>query len=238
MTTAYRPAATISLSRFLSDPRLLGPDFAAPSWDNWKVTLKAAFGERMTEPERERFRELAARDPPTKRVRELWLAIGRRGGKDSIAAAVATYLAVYGNFQPFLRRGEKAVIACIAVDREQAGIVFNYIKAQFEQIDLLRSLLVSAKDDTIALSTGVQIVVATNSFRGRRGYTLACAIFDELAFWRDEAYVNPDVEVYSALTKSMITLHAAGAMIIGISSVYRKSGLLYDKVTAPPRPTR
>jgi len=85
-TAAYRPAATISLSRFLADPNLLGPDFAAPSWDAWKVTLKAAFGERLTPDETTRFRELAGRDPPTKRVRELWLAIGRRGGKDSIAA--------------------------------------------------------------------------------------------------------------------------------------------------------
>jgi hypothetical protein len=230
-TATYRPATTLSLSRFLTDSNLLGRDFAAPSWDAWKVTLKAAFGEHLTPDETTRFRELAARDPPQRRVRELWLAIGRRGGKDSIAAAVATYLAVYGDFQPFLRRGEKAVIACIAVDREQAGIVFGYIKATFEQIPLLKSLLRFAKGDTIALSNGVEIVVATNSFRGIRGRTVAVAIFDEIAFWRDEAYANPDVEIYNALSPSMITLRDAGAMVIGISTVYCKSGLLYDKVT-------
>jgi hypothetical protein len=40
------------------------------------------------------------------------------------------------------------------------------------------------------------------------------------------------VEVYTALTSGMITLLPAGAMVIGISSVYRKSGLLYDKIAA------
>jgi hypothetical protein len=231
MTAAYRPGTMVSLSRFLTDPGLLGRDFGAPSWDAWKITLKGAFGEPMTADEIARFRELAQRDPPERRVRELWLAIGRRGGKDSSAAAIEAYLAVYGDFQRFLRRGEKAVIVCLAVDREQAGIVFGYIKATFEQIPLLAQLLVSAKDDTVKLSNGVEIVVSTNTFRGIRGRTVACAIFDEVAFWRDEAYANPDVEVYNALKSGMITLRDAGAMVIGISTVYRKGGLLYYKIT-------
>jgi phage terminase large subunit-like protein len=231
MTAAYRPGTTVTLSRFLTDPSLLGRDFAGPSWDAWRVTLKGAFGEPMSSAEIGRFRELAGRDPPERRVRELWLAIGRRGGKDSSAAAIAAYLAVYGDFQRFLRRGEKAVIACLAVDREQAGIVFGYIKATFEQTPLLAQLLVSAKDDTVKLSNGVDIVVATNTFRGIRGKTVACAILDEVSFWRSDEYANPDVEVLNALMPGMITLRDAGAMVIGISTVYRKGGLLYDKVT-------
>ena len=48
------------------------------------------------------------------------------------------------------------------------------------------------------------------------GSPVACAIFDECAYWRDELSANPDVEVLAALTPSMITLHDAGAMLIGM----------------------
>jgi hypothetical protein len=218
-----------SISTFLDRPELLGRDFAAPSWAAWKLTLKAALAEPMTPEERDRFRLLAERDPPTRRVRELWLAIGRRAGKDSIASAVATYLAVFGNFKKHLRRGERATVLCLAVDRTQAGIVFGYIKSYFDEIPLLHALLVRADNGVIELNNGVDIVVATNSFRAIRGRTVACAILDELAFWRDENFANPDVEVYNALMPSLITLRASGAMLIAISTVYRKQGLLYEK---------
>jgi len=227
-----RGMSALPLSSFLTDPSLLGRDFAGPSWDAWKVVLAAAFGEPLTAAEAARFRELADRDPPRRRVEELWLAVGRRAGKDSIASAIATYLAVYGDFARFLRRGEAARIACLAVDRDQARIVFNYIKAYFEEIPLLRPLLVSAKDDIVRLNNGVEIIVATNSFRGIRGGTIACAIFDEVAFWRDTDFANPDAEVYRALKPAMISLRDGSAMLIGISTVHKRSGLLYDKVTA------
>jgi hypothetical protein len=220
---------TIPISQFITDPALLGGDFASSSWDAWRITLKAAFAEPMTEAERARFREMAERDPPARRVRELWLAIGRRGGKDSTAAAVATYAACCGNFQAHLRRGERAVILCLAVDRDQAQIVFSYIRANFEDTPLLRSMLVSATADTLELSNGVSIVVATNSFRGIRGRTVALAILDECSYWRSDQSSNPDVEVYSALLPGLATLRAAGSMIVGISTVYRRSGLLFEK---------
>jgi len=223
---------TISLGKFLNDQNLLGSDFAAPSWDAWKNVLKGAFAEQMTDAEVARFRELASRDPPHRRVRELWLGVGRRGGKDSVASAIATYLAVYGNFAPSLRRGEVASIVCLACTREQAAIVFGYIRGYFEQIPVLKALVRSATDDTVVLSNNVEIVVATNSFRHIRGKTVAAAIFDEVAFWRDEQYQNPDTAIYNAILPSMITLQRSGGMIVGISTVHRRAGLLHDKIAS------
>jgi hypothetical protein len=49
---------------------------------------------------------------------------------------------------------------------------------------------------------------------------------DELALWRDETSQNPDLEVYRAILPGVATLNG---MIVGISSPYRKCGLLYDK---------
>ena len=157
------PLATFS--EFITIPELLGNDFTGPSWDAWKVTMKGALGEPMKAAERARFRELTDRDPPPGRVRELWLAIGRRGGKDSIAAALATYLAVFSDFRRYLRRGERATVVCLAVNRVQASIVFGYIRANFE-VPLLAPLVRRETDDTVELRNGVDIVVATRSFRG------------------------------------------------------------------------
>src|SRR6516165_11024801 len=90
-------------------------------------------------------------------------------------------------------------------------------------------MLVSASNGVIELTNGVEIIVATNSFRAIRGRTVACAILDEIAFWFDEHFANPDVEVYSALMPSLISLRQSGSMLVGISTVYRRTGLLYDK---------
>src|SRR4051794_1482047 len=112
--------ADVSIADFIGDPRMLGRWFKGRTWNNWKVILKAAFGEPLTVSEQFRFRELAERQPPTQRVREAWFAIGRRAGKDSIASAIATYLAALSDFTPYLRAGERAVILCLACDRTQA----------------------------------------------------------------------------------------------------------------------
>jgi hypothetical protein len=217
-----------TFSEFIGWPELLGPDFTGPSWDNWRITMKAALGEDMTAAERLQFRELAGRDPPPGRVRELWLAIGRRAGKDSLAAALASYLAICSNFDRYLRRGERATILCLAVNRDQAGIVFGYIRANFE-IPHLARFVEKVGDDSIELSNGVDILVATNSFRGLRGRTIGCAILDECAYWFSDEYANPDKEVYASLLPGLTTLRQAGAMIVAISTVYRRGGLLFEK---------
>jgi hypothetical protein len=73
----------------------------------------------------------------------------------------------------------------------------------------------------------VDIAVATNSFRAVRGRPILCAIFDEVAFWRDEASAKPDIETYNAVKPGLATM--PGSMIVGVSSPYRKSGLLHKK---------
>ena len=45
-------------------------------------------------------------------------------------------------------------------------------------------------DESIELSNNVDIEVHTNSYRGVRGRSLLCAIFDEVAFWRSEDSAN------------------------------------------------
>ena len=77
------------------------------------------------------------------------------------------------------------------------------------------------------LSTGAELNVIASNFRTVRGRSIACAILDEIAFWRDENSYSPDVETYSALVPGLATI--PGAMLVGISSPYRRGGLLYQK---------
>jgi hypothetical protein len=222
----------ISVLDTITDPNLLGPYFAGPSWSNWRVVLKATFGLKMTPTERARFRRLADRDPPPGRVREAYFAIGRRGGKDSVASAIATHAAVFGDYARYLRPGERPVILCLAATREQAAGIFGYIAGYFREVPMLAPLVQRVTDDCISLTTGADIVVAASSYRSIRGRTVVVAIFNEVAFWRDDRYANPDKEIYSAVLPALVTLRRAGSILIGISSVHRKLGLLYDKVTA------
>jgi hypothetical protein len=102
MTLQVTPAQAIS------NPKLLARGFRGDSWDRWKACLKAVFGEAMSPAERDLFHEVAEREPPTRPVREAWL-IGRRSGKDSVASAVATTLAL-SDYREYLRPGEAATI--------------------------------------------------------------------------------------------------------------------------------
>jgi hypothetical protein len=59
-----------------------------------------------------------------------------------------------------------------------------------------------------------------------RGRTLLATIFDEIAYWRDDTSANPDIETYRAVRPSLVR---TGGMLIGISSPYRRAGLLHVK---------
>ena len=217
--------AVISVSNALASPRLFAPHFAGESWSVWKAIIKATYAEPMSDAELALFHSVAGRDPPTKPVRELVAVAGRGAGKDSVASLIASVTAV--NFHGNLRPGEKAIVMCLACDREQAKIVFNYTRAYFEQIPTLAKMATRITDDSIELSNNVVIEVHTNSYRSVRGRSLLCAIFDEVAFWRSEDSASPDFEVAGAIDPGLARI--PGSTLILISSAHKRSGLLYQK---------
>jgi hypothetical protein len=210
----------------MNDPLLFGSAFAGQSWDGWRAVLKAAFALSMSDAERAFFRTVADRDPPRHRVRELWIIAGRRAGKDSIASLVVAHAAALFDERQFLRPGERALAMCLACDRDQSRIVLGYTRALFDN-PMMRKMVTRDRADGLELDNGVDIAVSTNSFRSVRGRAVLLAILDECAFYRDETSASPDEETYRALKPGMATL--PNAMLIGISSPYRKSGLLYSK---------
>jgi hypothetical protein len=217
---------SMSIDRALADHRLLGAALGdLDSWSTWLVVLKAAFGLPLVDAELETFHRIAGdRPPPAKRVRELWCVVARRSGKSRVAAALAVYLALFQKHN--LARGEAGHVLTLAPTSDQARTVFQYCSGFVDGSGPLAREVVSTTATEIKLHNSVIIGVHACSHRSVRGRTLLACIFDETAFWRDESSATPDVEVYRAVMPSLI---ASGGMLIGISTPYRRMGLLHAK---------
>jgi hypothetical protein len=216
----------ISVDKALKDRNLLGAALGdAASWETWIAVLRAAFALPLSDEELELFRAVAGdRSVPTKRVRELWVLVGRRGGKSKMAGLLVVYFAVFVKHK--LSPGEVGVALVLAASYEQALVVFAYAKAALTASPILRREIESVTKCEIRLKNGVTIAVHSNSFRTTRGRTLLCCIFDEISFWRSEDSANPDQETYSAILPALSTTNG---MLISISSAYRRMGLMYTK---------
>ena len=219
-------SAPIDIDTALTDKRLLGAALGdAASWSTWLATLRAAFALPLSAKDRALFAAVAGdRKPPTRRVRELWCLIGRRGGKSRIAALVAVYVALFAEVR--LAPGEVPIVLVLAASQEQAGVVFSYAKAALTSSPVLRREIAGVTRNDIRLKNGVVISIVANSFRTTRGRTCVAAIFDECSFWRSDDSASPDTETYSAILPSLSTVDG---MLISISSAYRRAGLMYTK---------
>jgi hypothetical protein len=195
------------------------------SWASWLVVLKSAFGLSLDDTQRAMFAKIAGdRAPPGKRVRELWCVVGRRAGKSRMAAALAVFLALFQRHK--LAKGETGHVLVLAATQDQAKTVYSYVLGFIESSEALRREVRSVTATEVRLANDVIIGAHVNSFRTVRGKTILASIFDEVSFWRDEVSATPDIETYRAVLPSLI---ASGGMLIGISTPYRRTGLLHSK---------
>jgi len=216
----------IGIDRALTDQKLLGAALGDPSsWSRWLSVLRAAFALPMSDVDLTAFAEVAGdRAPPAHRVNELWAVVGRRSGKTRIAAAISVYIGAIEQHR--LAPGEVGHVLLLAASRDQAKVAFSYVLGFLQMSTLLRGQIVGVTADEVRLAGNIVIGVQAGSYRTVRGRTLIAVVGDETSFWRDEASANPDVEVYRACAPA---LAASKGMWVGISTGYRKLGLLYQK---------
>ena len=200
-----------------------------PTWEPWRVVMRATFGLPITGDALLLYRKHTEREEPPQlgeTVDECWTVAGRRGGKSRMASLVALYCAL--RFDPStLAEGELAVIPLLAADRRQARIVMGYLKALCQLPAFHPYLHRITGREGVELHTGVNIEVATASFRTIRGFTVPAAILDEISFWRDESTSsNPDSAILDALRPGMATV--PGSLLFAISSPYARRGELYS----------
>jgi len=197
------------------------------SWRAWLVFLKALFALPMERDERRLFKKCTGlKKAPAMQARESYVIAGRRSGKSFISAVVSVFLALFHDWKPFLATGEKGWIFIIATDRAQAKIIKNYVSGILASSPLFRKAVKKELRDEIELQNNIIISIKTCDFRSIRGYTVVAAICEELAFWKDEQSANPAQEVLVALKPALATV--AGSLLIGISTPYSRSGVLWD----------
>jgi hypothetical protein len=166
--------------------------------------------------------------------KESYLIVGRRGGKSLILSHIASYLATMVDWSPHLNRGERGVIMLSAADREQATVIFNYIKEFISGVKVLRPLIIRETQDTIDLSNLVSITVATAPYKTIRGRTLIAYFADEIAFWND-GDSSPASAVLSAVRPSITTIPNAMLLVASSPLPERASCLMpTSDITANP----
>lgn len=226
-TATAEPApilAPVSIRQVMSDPHLFGKQFAGESWAGWRALLSGFYGLPLADDEHAPWQRLTRRTAPAGPFHELWLAIGRRGGKSHAAALLAVYSAAFFDYRRRLSPGEQATTLILAADKRQARTVMGYVSGLMHNNPMLEAMIVRESAESIELNNGSAIEVHTASFRTVRGFTVACCIADEIAFWRSENTANPDREIIDAIRPALATLDGK---LIALSSPYSKRGELW-----------
>ena len=210
----------------IQDPELFEGDFAAKSWAPWLTLLRTLFGLPMSEADLALFKQCTGRTAPSPDgYTEAWLICGRRGGKSKVLAALAVWISCFKDWRPHLSRGEVGVVAVIARDREQAKVIFNYIRGMLDPPILFDQVLNMTRR-SIELRHSVVVEVHTSDYRSVRGRTIVAALCDEIAYWKSEDSATPDVELLNAIRPAMGTV--PGSMLLCASSPFARHGALYQ----------
>ncbi|WP_323847022.1 hypothetical protein [Microbulbifer magnicolonia] len=214
----------MNLLEAVADPNLFADQFGGDSWANWRALLGGFYGLPLDETQAAVFHELTNRTPVLSPFGELWLAIGRRGGKSNAAGLLAVFEAFFNDYRSKLAPGEVATVIIVAADRKQARSVMRYIRGLIESCPMLQAMVVRDGQESIELVNRCVIEVMTATHRGIRGYTVCCAILDEIAFWMVDG-ASPDREIINALRPSLATLNGK---LIALSSPYARRGVLWE----------
>ncbi|MGP5563692.1 hypothetical protein [Vreelandella alkaliphila] len=216
---------SVTIRDAMTDPALFGGQFSGDSFKAWRALLAGFYGLPLVGDEHAAWRKITRRQAPRTPAEELWLVVGRRGGKSQAAALLAVFEAAFQDYTDRLSPGEVATVAVLATDRKAARSVFRYISGLLHSNPMLQALIVREDRESIELSNRTAIEVTTASFRSTRGYTFACVIADEIAFWRSDDAANPDKEILSAVRPGMATLNGK---LIALSSPYARKGELFE----------
>ena len=164
----------------------MGKTFAGESFALVRAIGNVILGQPVPETERAAVLAcLGGRALPTTQPSETWLLAGRRAGKTLLCAALAVYVAAFRDYRRVLGPGERAQIMALAGDRRQARQLVNYVEGLLHQSPLLAAQVERTTAEAIHLRSRTSIEVHVSNYRHVRGFTLAAAFADEIAFWRD-----------------------------------------------------
>jgi hypothetical protein len=218
----------ITLAAAMRDPRLLGEPFAAPSFWPWHCVAKVISGERLDNREAKLFRECTGRTKlPGGPVRNITLAVGRRGGKDSFASAAAVHRAALAcDWRKVLSVGEQGVVILVGTDKKQAKILRRYCRGLLEQ-PMLRATVMRDADDVLEFKNGSALEVVTNDAGLVRGRSMLAFLGTEAAFWNTNSDAESSDEEVVGAAEPGAAMVPDGGLTMLMTSVHRKRGLVY-----------
>src|SRR5262249_28763843 len=221
-------AVRMNIVQALNDNKVFGRFFKAESWNAWRVFLAVLFGLPLGYDQLQLYTQCPGRSTaPTQPLNEAWLVVGRRGGKSFVLAAIATFLACFRDWKPYLAPGEIGTCMIIAKDRAQARSIKRYVSGLLRETPMLAPLIEDETAESIRLRNRINIEIHAASYRSTRGYTIVAALLDEVAFWEsDETSAAPDIEIVNAVKPGMATI--PGAMLLCASSPHARRGALWD----------
>jgi hypothetical protein len=211
----------------IRDERLFGGAFKSGlgTWSAWLAFLAALFGLKLDQEQTAIWRQCTGREAlPSKAFSEAWLVCGRRSGKSFMMALIGVFLACFRDYRPFLGPGEKATVMVVAADRRQARVVLRFVRGLLSAPVLARRI-VSDTSDSVELEGDVVLEVTTAS-HSVRGYSVAAALVDEVAFFAaDDASVS-GAAVIEAIRPAMSTI--PNSLLVCASSPYARRGPLWE----------
>jgi hypothetical protein len=211
----------------IADPKIFAPFLGTDhsTWRNWFAALAALYGLRTPRRQADVIKVCTGRDRlllPANGFDTALFLTGRRSGKSRIAALIGAFEATLAGHEKKLAMGEKGVVGIFAPTKKQARVVRDYIRSIFS-FPLLAPEVVRETDEGFELKSGIFVEIHAGDHRSARGFTLVCAIVDELAFFGvdDECRVRSDTELIRALRPGLATVRGK---LVCITTPYARKG--------------
>lgn len=210
----------------INDRNLFGSFFKGDSWRNWQAAVGCLYGLEVPESQHDLIEDATDRpadDVTSREYREALFLIGRRGGKSRVTAAVGCYEALFGGHERRIASGETGLVAICAITRQQALIIKGYVSGLFRSTRLLRAQVAEETREGLKLKNGIEIRILTGTPQLVRGFTVVCAICDEICHFHlsELGKIRSADELVAALKPALLTTRGR---LIAISSPHTPRG--------------
>ena len=88
--------------------------------------------------------------------------------KSQFLALLAVCIALFRDYRPYTAPGERPTVMVLAVDKDQAQVIFGYARALIQETPMLAAMIERETSDEIDLTNGVAIAVHTSSYKSVR----------------------------------------------------------------------
>ena len=219
----------------LSSRSLLGGGYEGSSWDRWREFLSVVDGNGAWKDPAFCRKCLGLKDSdpiPTTRPDEIWMVVGRRGGKTAVAAGMALTLAL-ARWES--RPGEKVRVLLQGAVTDRTKGILDYISGMLNdpvRFPGLSDQILIQRKDSIELVSGTVVEVQASNEQSARGMSYAAAICDEVSQWAQSSgqYARGQVALRDESVIGAIrpALALTGGPLIALSTPYLRRGEMWN----------